>query len=170
MHCSDLINTQNFSLCTNRVTYKDMIFWAQKSHPLIMGNLTAQLCIAAQFTAASHRNSKLRVHVLPVLCLWITFETFFFTISQSEWRDIQLCTMAEKWMKEGRDRNITFTVRFHCPCKRLLTTAKKYSEASKESCFPWHSCLLQPNFGGFQCFVKDIFADRPFVSLRSVTG
>lgn len=90
----------------------------------------------------------------------------FFTISQSEWCDIQLCTMAEKWMKEGRDRNMTFTVRFHFPCTRLLTTAKKYSEAGKEACFPWRSCLLQLNFGGFQRFVKDIFADRPFVSFE----
>lgn len=69
-------------------------------------------------------------------------------------------------VNERRDRNTTFTVRFHCPCKRLLATAKKHSESGKEAFFPWHSCLLQLHFSGFQCFVKDIFADRPFVSFE----
>lgn len=132
-----------------------------------LGNIAVHSCtIYCSFPQKQQTMGACTSSSLSPNNIWNTF----FTTSQSEWPDIQLCTMAEQWMKERRDRNMTFTVRFHCPCKRLLTTAKKYSEAGKEACFSWHSCLLQLNFGGFQCFVKDMFADRPFVSLRSVTG
>lgn len=69
-------------------------------------------------------------------------------------------------MNEGREGLLQLDFNFHVKDCSQQQKKKSTQKLALKPAFLDTVGLLQLNFGGFQCFVKYIFADRPFESFE----